>query len=485
MNHRFPFSLRFLAWPIACCLLGFHCRCGKNSDSSGGNPNTGHNGPQATVWMTTGDGANLLALQAAKPEFGTEANSYINIEIDSSNAMQGIDGFGYTLTGGSAYLINQMGTGERSNLLNELFGQGDNAIGVSYLRVSIGASDLDPVVFSYDDLPAGQTDTALTHFSLSRDTVNLIPVLKQVLSINPSIKILGSPWSPPVWMKDNGQSMGGGLLPQYYAAYAKYFVKYIQAMKAQGITVDAITIQNEPQHGGNNPSMVMNANEQAAFIRDHLGPAFAAAGVNTKIIIWDHNCDNPNYPITVLNDAGARAYVNGSAFHLYNGDISALTTVHDAYPDKQLYFTEQWTGANGSFSGDLRWHVRNVVIGSVRNWSRIALEWNLASDPNYNPHTPGGCTECKGAVTINGSNVTRNVGYYIIAHASKFVPPGSRRIGSNNAGNLINAAFVTPDGKKVVVAVNDGNSTMSFNIKQNGKWFAASLAAGAVATYTW
>jgi glucosylceramidase len=255
-------------------------------------------------------------------------------------------------------------------------------------------------------------------------------------------------------------------------------------MKAKGITIDAITPQNEPQHGGNNPSMVMSALQQADFIENSLGPAFQAAAITTKIIIWDHNCDNPNYPITVLNDPGARQFVNGSAFHLYNGDISALSTVHAAYPDKQLYFTEQWTGANGTFDGDLRWHVKNVIIGSVRNWSRVALEWNLASDGGYNPHTPGGCTECKGAITLDGA-INRNVSYYIVAHAAKFVPPGSVRIESTNAGTIFNAAFKTPDGKKVMVAVNDGTNPASFNIKYKGKIATAYLAGGAVATYIW
>ncbi len=243
-------------------------------------------------------------------------------------------------------------------------------------------------------MPAGQTDVNLANFNLSKDTVDVIPLLKEILLINPNIKIMGSPWSAPVWMKDNASSIGGSLQPQYYSVYAQYFVKYIQAMRAKGITIDAITPQNEPQHGGNNPSMVMSATQQADFIKNHLGPAFQAASLSSKIIIWDHNCDNPNYPITILNDPAAKQYVNGSAFHLYNGDISALSTVHAAHPDKHLYFTEQWTAGSGSFNGDLKWHLRNVIIGSMRNWSKVALEWNLASDGSYNPHTPGGCTEC-------------------------------------------------------------------------------------------
>jgi len=286
-------------------------------------------------------------------------------------------------------------------------------------------------------------------------------------------------------MKDNGSSVGGNLQPTYYNVYAQYFVKYIQQMKSEGITIDAITPQNEPLNPGNNPSLTMTGTQQADFIKNNLGPAFQTAGISTKIITYDHNCDHPDYPLTVLNDPAANSFVNGSAFHLYAGDISALSTVHDAYPDKNLYFTEQYTASSGDFDGDLKWHLKNVIIGSMRNWSRNALEWNLANDPSYGPHTPGGCTTCKGALTINSSTVTRNVAYYIIAHASKFVVPGSVRIKSNITGILQNVAFQTPVGKKVLIVENDGNDITSFNIRFKGKWVTATLAGGAVATYVW
>ena len=436
-----------------------------------------------SVWITKGDRTALLQKQS-NLSFTSATNSNPTVEVDSTITYQTIDGFGYTLTGGSAYLINRLSATEKNSLLQELFGNSENSIGISYLRISIGASDLSAEVFSYDDMPTGQTDVNLTNFSLSKDTVDVIPLLKEILLINPNIKIMGSPWSPPVWMKDNGSSIGGSLQPQYYSVYAQYFVKYIQAMRAKGITIDAITPQNEPQHGGNNPSMVMSATQQADFIKNHLGPAFQAASITTKIIIWDHNCDNPNYPITILNDAAAKQYINGSAFHLYNGDISALSTVHAAHPDKNLYFTEQWTGANSSFDGDLKWHLKNVIIGSMRNWSKVALEWNLANDGGFNPHTPGGCTECKGAITLDGA-INRNVSYYIVAHASRFVPPGSIRIESNNAASIFNAAFKRPDGKKVLIVINDGTAAASFNIKFKGKIAVATLPAGTAATYVW
>lgn len=469
---------------VIICYLCINADCASKKQPDPPNPPSPPATSGITAWVTTGDRANLLQKQPNLIPFSSATNTNPTVDVDSTITYQTIDGFGYTLTGGSAYHINRLSAAQKSSLLQELFGTSETSIGISYLRVSIGASDLNAEVFSYDDMPAGQTDVTLANFNLSKDTVDVIPLLKEILLINPNIKIMGSPWSAPVWMKDNGSSIGGSLQPQYYSVYAQYFVKYVQAMRAKGITIDAITPQNEPQHGGNNPSMVMSATQQADFIKSHLGPTFQAAGVTTKIIIWDHNCDNPNYPIAILNDPAAKQYVNGSAFHLYNGDISALSTVHAAHPDKDLYFTEQWTAGSGSFNGDLKWHLRNVIVGSMRNWSKVALEWNLANDGSFGPHTPGGCTECKGAITLDGA-INRNVSYYIIGHASKFVPPGSVRIESNNAATIFNAAFKTPNGKKVLIVINDGAAAASFNIKFKGQIAVATLAAGAAATYIW
>jgi len=434
--------------------------------------------------LTKGDMSVLLAKQATVLSFGTIANSNSFVDVDSTIGFQKVDGFGYSLTGGSAYLINRLSAVEKASLLSELFGNTANSIGISYLRISVGASDLDASVFSYDDMPAGQTDMTLANFSLAPDKAELIPLLKEILAINPSIKILATPWSPPVWMKDNGSSKGGSLQTQYYDVYAKYFVKYIQQMKAEGIAIDAITPQNEPLHPGNNPSLLMLAEQQRDFIKNNLGPAFRSAAITTKIIAYDHNCDRPDYPTTILSDAAASTFVDGSAFHLYAGDISALSTLHNAFPNKNVYFTEQWTSSSGDFGGDLKWHLKNVIIGSMRNWSKVALEWNLANDPSFGPHTPGGCTQCKGALTI-GTSTTRNVAYYIVAHASKFVPSGSVRINSNTTGFLQNVAFKTPDGKKVLIVENDGTAAETFNIRFKNKWTTTTLPAGAVGTYVW
>lgn len=440
---------------------------------------------KVSVWLTNPDKSVLFGEQKNKLSFSNVKNPNQTIEVNDKPSFQTIDGFGYCLTGGSAVLINQMEAGSRAALLKELFATGGNNIGVSYLRVSIGASDLDDHVFSYDDLPSGESDENLQKFSIDHDKKNLIPVLKEILKILPQIKILGSPWSPPTWMKTNDSSKGGSLKPEYYNVYANYFVKYIQAMKAEGIRIDAITIQNEPLHPGNNPSMLMLAPEQAKFIKNNLGPAFKAANIDTKIIVYDHNADRPDYPISILNDPEAKKYIDGSAFHLYAGPIEALSKVYKAHPDKKVYFTEQWIGAPGNFPEDLKWHIKTLIIGATRNWARIVLEWNLAADPNQNPHTEGGCDRCLGAVTIDGNTVTRNPAYYIIAHASKFVRPGSVRISSGVNESLPNVAFKTPAGNKVVIVLNDSKSQQAFNILYKGKTATATLNAGAVATYVW
>ncbi|WP_242920619.1 glycoside hydrolase family 30 protein [Pontibacter liquoris] len=437
------------------------------------------------LWLTKPDKTALFAKQNTALHFGNSTNELPIITVDASQTYQTMDGFGYALTGGSAMLLHQMAPAARAALLQELFGTEGNNIGISYLRLSIGASDLDDRVFSYDDLPAGQTDPTLARFSLAPDRQHLIPVLKEILAINPDIKIMGSPWSPPTWMKTNNNSKGGSLKPEFYDAYAQYFVKYIQGMSAEGIRIDAITIQNEPLHPGNNPSLLMLAEDQTVFVKKSLGPAFKAANLDTKIIVYDHNADRPDYPITILNDPEARKYVDGSAFHLYGGTIDALSKVHEAHPDKNLYFTEQWIGAPGDFPKDLAWHVETLMIGAPRNWAKTVLEWNLAADPEQNPHTPGGCTECLGAITIAGNSVTRNPAYYIVAHASKFARPGSVRIASNMPAALPNVAYKTPNGKLVVVVINTGKTEQAFNISSEDKQVTTRLAAGAVGTYVW
>jgi glucosylceramidase len=481
MHKLFLLSFLIIASGYSSCSK----KTGYSNNNGGIIPPVSSGTNDVSFWITNGNQSALLQRQSVTLSFGTNNNSYPYIDVDSTQKFQSIDGFGFTLTGGSAAVINAMNTAGKASLLKELFGSDSSSIGISYLRLSIGSSDLNASVFSYDDMTPGLTDTTLSHFNLGPDTTDLIPLLKQILVINPDIKIIAAPWSAPVWMKDNGSTIGGSLLPAYYNVYAKYFVTYIQQMKAQGITLAAITPQNEPLNPGNNPSMFMAATDQSTFIKNSLGPAFQVAGITTKIVVYDHNCDNPGYATTILSDVATSVFVDGSAFHLYAGNINALTQVHNAYPSKNVYFTEQYTSNTSSFAGDFQWHLTNVIIGSMINWSRNALEWNLANDASFGPHTPGGCTTCKGALTITGSTVSRNQGYYIVAQASKFVPPGSVRIASNQISNFQNVAFETPAGKKVLIIINNNTSSASFNIRFKNKWVTTTLQAGSAGTYVW
>jgi len=441
----------------------------------------------ATLWLTKADRSVLFAKQQDVLKFSPSSNNNQTIAVNDKETYQAIDGFGYALTGGSAQHIIRMSAPARAALLKELFATDGNNIGVSYIRLSIGASDLNEKVFSYNDLPEGQTDLEQNKFDLGLDKADVIPVMKEILAINPKLKILGSPWSPPLWMKTTYDARGGMLKPEYYDAYARYFVKYIQEMKKEGIVIDAVTVQNEPLHPGNNPSLLMVAPDQALFVKKHLGPAFQSAGLKTKIIIYDHNADRPDYPISILDDAEARKYIDGSAFHLYGGKIEALTDVHNAHPDKNIYFSEQMVVERpGAADINITGPVRRLIIGATRNWSRTVLEWNLAADPENKPFTDrGGCPTCQGAITIDKDNVSRNIAYYSVAHASKFVRPGSVRIASNELTNLSNVAFKTPDGKKVLIVANTGKEMANFNISYNGKILPATLEKGAVGTYIW
>lgn len=438
------------------------------------------------VWLTTADRSRLLSLQANPLHFSATSSAHPAIEVNETAQYQRMAGFGVAVTGGSAQLLMKMGTAERTALLKELFGNEGDGIQISYIRVSIGSSDMNDHAYTYDDLPPGQEDKSLEKFSLAPDRRDVIPVLKEILSIHPQVKILASPWSAPAWMKSNDKLKGGHLKPECYAAYANYLVKYVEAMKAEGISLDTITVENEPLNPKNTPSMVLFAPEEDTFIAKHLGPAFAKAGIATKVLLYDHNPDVPSYPSSILADAEASRYVDGTAFHLYGGELSTLTSLHDEYPNKNLYMTEQDVSEGSEGPLDIAEAVRRVPIGAVRNWSENVLLWNLAADSHMGPHTnDGGCTTCIGAITVDGNHVTRNLAYYTIAHFSKFAGPGWVRIASTEAEQLATAAFLSPDQRIMLVVSNTANFEKTFGVTYHGQTFSATLPEESVATYVW
>ena len=435
-------------------------------------------------WLTDNEKSALLSKQTPLTFGSTNTENIPVITIDPSKKYQSVDGFGFALTGGSAQHLIRMSAPERKKIIQELFGSGADDIGISYLRLSIGASDLNDHTFSYSDLPKGETDMKLEKFTLKEDEQDVIPVMKEILSVNPKIKILGSPWSPPLWMKSNHNIQGGRLLNQYYGVYAQYFVKYIKGMKKHGITIDAVTIQNEPFNDGNTPSNQFLAKEALNFIKNNLGPAFKKAGIKTKIILFDHNCDAPEYPISILTDPVANQYIDGSGFHLYAGPISAMSKVHNAFPNKNLYFTEMMAVSRNDFN--VANPMERIVIGATQNWSRNVILWNLAADSQNKPHTDnGGCASCQGAISIDGDQVSRNLAYYTIGHVSKFIPPNSVRVESSMPEGLSNVAFTTPEGKMVLVVANKGKAGQTFKIVVGDKIVKAQITPASVATYVW
>jgi glucosylceramidase len=438
------------------------------------------------VWLTRPDRSALFNKQEGYLPVDVATRHSATITVNPSKSYQTMDGFGFALTGGSADLISKLPPAMRDDLLQELFSTDGSGIGLTHLRLSIGASDLSRISYSYNDLLPGETDPDLERFNLAAGDIQTIPLLKAILAINPSVRIIATPWSAPPWMKTNESYIGGKLKLEYYDSYANYFVKFINKMKSHGILINAITPQNEPLNPKNNPSMAMSAGEQAVFIRSHLGPALLDAGLgNVELFCYDHNCDRIDFPLTVLSDSEARKFVKGVAWHLYAGQIEAMLEVAKKHPTMKTYFTEYWVDARSEFAEGLRWHTENILIGASRNGAQAILEWNLASDPNHGPHTEEGCDLCLGALTIGSSTIVRNLSYYVIAHLSRFVRPGSLRIESNPIDSLPNVAFRTPDGQAVLLVLNSGSDMRFVNIRCNGQSASHILEGGAVGTYVW
>jgi glucosylceramidase len=446
-------------------------------------------GPVAQAWITTGDQSRLLSQEPDLPIRSTPDTTRIVIDVDEGTSYQEIVGFGAAMTDASAYLISNKLGAQRDPIMRELFGR-NPGLGLSFMRVPMGASDFSSTHYSYDDVPAGQSDSALVHFSIDADRTDKLPALKQALAINPQLKLVASPWSPPGWMKTTGSLIQGTLRPQAYGSFADYFRKFIQAYATEGVPIFAVTMQNEPAFEPNNyPGMRLDPPVRAEVIGKHVGPLFASAGIQAQILDWDHNWDLPNQPLAVLADSAARRYVSAVAWHCYKGDIGVQETVHAAYPAKDAYFTECSGGAWAPvFADNLKYFVGTLVIGSTRGWAKGVALWNLALDENAGPHL-GGCGNCRGVITINSATgfVTRNVEYYSLAHASQFVKPGAHRIASTtNVSGLQSVAFKNADdGSKVLIVLNTAAAEVPFAAHFGGKAFLHAIPAGAVVTFRW
>ncbi len=472
---------RFSLFVVLCTLLLGSCSVSFHTTAN-------RAGPTVQVWLTTSNGSSQLT-QQPNITFGSNIGNAATIRVNESQTFQQMIGFGAAVTDSSAWLIyNTMRSNQRATLMQQLFDP-IQGIGISFVRIPMGSSDFSiNGPYSYDDLSAGQSDPNLNHFSISHDQAYILPVLQQARSLNPNLTFMANPWSPPAWMKTNGSMLGtdngatGTLNSADYGPLANYFVKFIQAYQAHGISIFAVTPQNEPEYAPDNYSgMSWSASGENVFIKNNLSPALKSAGLSTKILGYDHNWNDSSFADTLLNDSTTRNDLAGIAWHCYLGSPSAMTAIYAADKAVGAYETECATGAAVTPIS-----TPDLLMQSVQNDAKTVELWNLALDPNHGPHS-GGCPDCLGLVTIdqNTGNVTYNNDYYQVGQYSRFVVPGAYRIASNSLGSLADVAFKNPDGSKVMVAHNDGSSSSSFQVLWGNQSFEYTLPAGATVTFKW
>jgi glucosylceramidase len=472
----------------------------------------GTSSPPVQVWITTADGQQKLAEQAPVA-FSASPPANLAVTVDPTRTFQTMTGFGGSITDSSAKVLYTLSPAARQAAMHLLFdpATGD---GLDFLRQPVGASDFTATpAYTYDDLPPGQTDYPQSHFSIAHDEAQILPLLREAEKINPRLTIMATPWSPPAWMKTGDSLIGGRLTdsPRIYHSYALYLLKFVQAYQAQGVRIDAVTVQNEPQNRtpAGYPGTDLPAVQEEKVI-EALGPMLRAAGLRTKILAYDHNwSEHPNdiastppdetsdtndYAQEVLSSPAAK-WVSGVSYHCYYGDPSAMTALHNQFPDEGIYQTEcsgsQSADPANTFSDTLKWQARNLEIGSTRNWAKTVVNWNVALDPSGGPHT-GGCGTCTGILTVGpGGTVTPDAEYYALGHLSRFVRPGAVRIASTSFGTtgwngeIMDVAFVNPDGSTVLVAHNENDSPRSFSVSENGQSFSYTLPGDSLATFRW
>jgi glucosylceramidase len=470
--------------------------------------------PRARVWVTTVDRADELREQPPVA-FRVGESTHPTITVDPEVSYQSMDGFGASITDSAAAVLYRLAPREREAAMRRLFDP-VRGIGVSFLRQPIGSSDFTAEAehYTYDDVPPGQTDFALRRFSIDHDRARILPLLRRARQLNPALTVMGTPWSPPAWMK-TGDSLVGGRLkddPAIYDAYARYLLTFVRAYAAAGVPIDYLSLQNEPQNRtpSGYPGMDMPVRQQIEVIK-RLGPLLRAASPKTKILAYDHNwATHPNdvantppgedpatdYPYQVLASPAAR-WVAGTAYHCYFGDPSAQSALHEAYPDKGIWFTE-CSGSHGPtdppekiFRDTLVWHARNIVVGTTRNWAKSVVNWNIALDETGGPHN-GGCDTCTGLITVRADGTfTTGAEYYTIGHLAKFVKPGAVRVASTSFGTtgwngqVMDVAFRNPDGSTALVVHNENDDPRTFAVAVGGRVLEYTLPGGALATFTW
>ncbi|MEO6522914.1 MAG: glycoside hydrolase family 30 beta sandwich domain-containing protein [Mucilaginibacter sp.] len=453
------------------------------------------------VYTTLADGSKKL-LKEANINYNTTitTNPVITVTTDASHQYQTMDGIGLALTGSAAYTLKTSipSATNRATLFTELFTT--SGINLNVLRITIGCSDFSTTPYTYDDMPAGQTNGSLSNFNLLvQDDVNyVIPILKEILAINPNIYIIATPWSPPAWMKRSGTLNGtsssladstqNGILTGYYSVYAKYLVKYLQGMEAQGIHINAITPQNEPRTlSSNYPTTYLGPSSEASFVTTYLKPEIDNAGLSTKILCGDNNWSGSSYHTSFMQNGNARAAVAGTAYHGYGGTPDVMTTMHNLYPTKEVHYTEFSGNVNDSFSSVLASMAANDICESAGNWAQTIVDWNLALDGSSLPNIKGSSSSRPVMVITSAGAITRNADYYVLGHAAKTMRVGAKRINTTDitSSSISNVGFINPDGWKTLVVTNTGTTAKAVDVKLGTQKFTYTIAAKAVNTFNW
>lgn len=455
---------------------------------------------KATVYVTSGTGDvqyRFAEYDTPLSSVGSAEGNYIRLQTQQE--LQPVYGFGAAITGSTCYNLMQMSEEDREAILQECFSP--EKMRMNFIRVSIGASD-----FSLDEYTCCDKE-GIEFFELHEyDRRDLLPILKQILEINPDVRIVGSPWSCPKWMKlhpETGEpydSWTSGILnPKYYADYAEYFVRWVGEMEAEGIPIYAITVQNEPLNHGNSMSLYMGWEQQRDFIRDYLGPEFERNQIEAKIWAFDHNYnydnipDQQGYPLNILADKEAAKYIDGSAWHNYGGKVEELDRILAAYPDKEIFFTEASIGTwNYNFEKCLVWDFASIFIGTLNRGGRGVTLWNLILDDKGAPNRPGGCRTCFGAIEISSesydyASLDRKSHYYNIVHCSKVIDQDAMHIGVDSSlqEGIEMAAFKNPDSSLAIVAVNHNTEPQEVVVQGAKREFTLTIPARSIASARW
>ena len=409
------------------------------------------------------------------------------IVVDANATKQEILGFGAAMTDSSCYVLSQMKDDERQAVMHDLFAPGEMAFNVC--RTCVGSSDYARTKYSFDE--SDEPDPEMKKFSIDHDKAYILPVLREARKLNPDLFLFSSPWSPPGWMKPNKSMLGGAMRKTSFPAYALYFQKFLEGYKAEGVLIDAVTVQNETdaEQEGNMPACLWAQEQEMEFAAKFLAPALRKAGLPTKIWVLDHNYSLWGRAIDELSDPDVYNAVDGIAWHGYVGEPSAMTRVHEAFPDKDAYWTEggpdinqpdyqtDWTNWAGTFNGILN------------NWARSITAWNIALDENGKPNI--GPFSCGGTVTVeNGTHkVTRSGQYHAFAHYTRHVKRGAKVLStgaasSKDAKALSHVAFRNPDGSHVLVVANPGPER-TVQVQATGNSLEFKAPADSVHTLEW